>query len=400
MTRLCSFVAAILGLAAAFSCHPAVAQDLIADTDAARKEQRETMKSQRVGIVTGGPGGAYIRLGSDLADLVEGTATDIRMIVMRGRGSARNLQELAFLEYTDLALVQADVLQSIEREDPDDYEYLFSRLAYVARFHPEVIHVFGSAAIGSPKSLDGKRIAVDLPGSGTWVTAPVVLDTMLKIRPEFVPMRPADALRDLLSATPTIDAMMFVAGRGAALFKSLNDKELRAVREKDVRFLAFPDAPGPGSPYAQATLTAADYAGLIEAGKPVPVWTVPAVLAVYNWDRKGSQGHRDRYSRVQKFIDVFFANRAKLDDGPGGYDDNWCSIDLAGTVSGWNRFPHADEWLADHAGEETRICKAAALPGCEELFALDMRNLGLDPIKPEVQRHLPDWKLKNGQRCQ
>ena len=190
--------------------------------------------------------------------------------------------------------------------------------------------------------------------------------------------------------------MIYVTGRGASQFKP-NEQDLKIVRQRNLHFIPFASPPPPGSPYAAGKISDKDYSGLIAPGAVVPVWTVPAVLAVYDW-KPGKKTHQDRYRRVKNFIDIFFASRGRLNDGPGGFDDNWCGIDLSQTVGGWNRLSYVDEWLAAHPGEDMRICPPAV--SCSEAFASDMRGLGLDPSKPEVANQFNDWKAKKGQACQ
>ena len=303
------------------------------------------------------PGGTYIQLGSDLARLVQ-SATDeaIRVIVMEGRGSVGNLQDLVFLRYTDLALVQADVLDAIQSEDADDYAFLKERLRFVARFHPELIHVLArGGALGSASELDGKRVAIGAAGSGTQITAPIVF-ARLGIRPEYVPMHQDQALAELAGDSPTIDAMVYVAGRGSPLFTRVSAEMSQRIQDRGIYFVPFPEAPPAGSSYIPDRISSADYPSFIEPASDVPVWSVPAVLAVYNWDPQKGGMQRDRHRRVSDFIAAFFDNRARLNDGPGGFNENWCAIDLANPVGGWTRFAAAEAWLERNAGAGTAIC--------------------------------------------
>lgn len=391
---------AVLGIAGLLAVAPAIplaSADIIGDTEQARREQRLSMNGNRVGIVTGGTGGTYIKMAGDLGDLIESLRPDMRIVVMRGRGSVRNLQELAFLEYTDLALVQADVLDSIAREDSDDYEYLNKRVAYVARFHPEILHVLvRDGPLDDPRRLDGRRIAIGLKGSGTQITAPNVFEIQLGIKPQFVDMRPEDALADLLSDAPTIDGLAYVVGRGAPLFKSISPEIARKIRDKRLYFVPFAAEPPAQTSYIKAELKNADYASFIAQGQTVPVWTVPAVLAVYDWNPSGDARQKDRHRRVSDFIEIFFGNRAKL--GKGG-DANWCSVDLAARVGGWKRFSAAQAWLDAHPGADMRVCEAGP-PSCQELFSTEMRKAGFDPADAAVQALFTSWRAQRGSACQ
>jgi uncharacterized protein len=383
----------------AIAAATAAAPEIVPDTEAARDAFAAEVDRQRIGIVTGAPGGTYIQLGSDLARLVQSsTQGDVRVIVMEGRGSVGNLRDLVSLEYTDLALVQADVLAWIERNHPEDYAFLTQHLRFVARFHPEIIHVLvrGGPA-GDPAALAGKRVAIGAEGSGTQITAPIVFD-LLGVEAELVPLHQEAALADLLSDAPTIDAMVYVAGRGSPLFTRLSPEMARLVDDKQIYLVPFPDAPPAESSYVAGTVSNADYPGLIEPGTEVPVWSVPAVLAVYNWDPGLSDTHRDRYGRLAVFIEAFFDNRRKLDDGPGGFNENWCSIDLGNDVGGWTRFSAAQDWLDRNTG--TAVCADEAQTACLDAFAAEMREAGLDPSDSAVAGLLDDWRKQDGSPCE
>ena len=89
-----------------------------------------------------------------------------------------------------------------------------------------------------------------------------------------------------------------------------------------------------------AELTSAEYPGLIPQGQSVETISVPALLAVYNWNK---DTHADRYRRCVRFVEYLFARFDKLRAAP--YQPGWKQINLAGTVPGWTRFPPAQEQL-------------------------------------------------------
>ena len=90
--------------------------------------------------------------------------------------------------------------------------------------------------------------------------------------------------------------------------------------------------------YVPAELTSADYPNLIPQGQPIETISVPALLAVYNWNK---DTHADRYRRCVRFIEYLFDRFDKLRAPP--YQPGWKQINLAGTVPGWTRFPPAQE---------------------------------------------------------
>jgi uncharacterized protein len=90
--------------------------------------------------------------------------------------------------------------------------------------------------------------------------------------------------------------------------------------------------------YFPAQLTAADYPGLVKPEAPIDTVAVGAVLAVYNWPKD-----TERYRRVSRFIEAFFAKYDEFQKPPRHV--KWKEANLAGVVKGWKRFPAAQEWL-------------------------------------------------------
>ena len=380
------------------------AQQIIpADPAAFARQLREA----RVGIMTGGPGGAYIQMGADLESIVEGAkGSELRVLPMVGRGSVGNLQDLLYLEYTDFSLVQADVLLSIQRNNPKDFEFLKTRISYVARLHPEVIHILARDGLRDLEALKGKRIAVGAASGGSAITAPIVLRDLLKVEFESSSLNPAAALNDLVSDAPTIDAMVYVAGRGARLFTNFTPEMEARLKEKDVGFVTLPAPPGEGAPYQEVSIGAGDYPLLVGEEETVSAWAVPAVLAVYDWDTNQNSRTQQRYGRVAAFITAFFDNRHELNDGPGGYDANWCDVNIGAPIEGWRRLRAAQEWLDAHPRANKEIC--GARPGAPSmLLAADCRpfhdhlaRVGLrleDLVDPYVQ--FERWLVANPKGC-
>lgn len=327
------------------------AASLIPETPESRDSLSQDLEQGRIGIVTGGPGGTYLKLGSDLSKLMRGVhGNKLRVIVQEGGGSKSNLVDLAFLKYVDLVLVQADVLAHIQSTDRTSFNYLKDRIGYVARFHPEVIHILASG--GPFKSVDalrGKRVAIGSLGSGTQITARQVLSGY---DIKFLDMHQKDALAALSKGDPNVDAMVYVAGLGSSLLTDIDSN----FSTGNISFVPLRQEPLLQTPYEKVQLTQEDYVHFIDEGQVVDAWAVPAVLAAYDWSNSGSAAGKGRNQRVSRFIESFFLNSHKLNDGPGGYNSNWCSIDLTKTLAGWNRIPAASQWLKLNSLKPGGIC--------------------------------------------
>jgi hypothetical protein len=94
--------------------------------------------------------------------------------------------------------------------------------------------------------------------------------------------------------------------------------------------------------YTPAEFTSDDYPALIPAGQKVDTIAVPAVLAVYNWQKGG-----ERYRKVERFVERLFTNWEKFQNPP--FHKKWREINLAATVPGWTRFSVADRMLQNMA---------------------------------------------------
>lgn len=390
-------------LAASFAT-PSLAQVVVANPAAFAQNLRET----RIGIMTGGPGGVYIQLGADLQALVEkATEGGLRVLPSVGRGSVGNLQDLLYLEYTDFALVQADVLLSIQQGDPKEFEFLNQRISYVTRLHPEIVHILAAEGLRTPEDLQGKVVAVGGAGGGSAITAPIVLRDLLGVTYESSNLSPSAALNDMVSDSPTVDALVYVAGRGSPIFREFSDDMRERLAEKGVGFVALPSPPGEGAPYQAVEIRHEDYPVLVDQEEgSVAGWAVPAVLAVYNWDADNSARTRQRYGRVQRFIEAFFGGRHELNDGPGGYNANWCDVNIGAAIEGWTRLRAAQEWLNRNPRANMDVC--AVKPGDPSvILAADCRpfhehlaQVGLrleDLLDPYAQ--FERWLVANPKGC-
>jgi hypothetical protein len=131
-----------------------------------------------------------------------------------------------------------------------------------------------------------------------------------------------------------------------------NDLFARFKPEPGFHFLSIDDLSAFGDYYVPARLDAADYPNLIASGS-IQTIAVPTVLAVFNWPTNS-----DRYRRVERFIEAYFAKFDKLQHPP--FQPKWQEINIAGTVPGWTRYHVAQDMLtktmaAREAGTEARL---------------------------------------------
>jgi hypothetical protein len=88
--------------------------------------------------------------------------------------------------------------------------------------------------------------------------------------------------------------------------------------------------------YTATAITSNDYPELVSKDAPVRTVSVGTVLVAYNWSTTS-----ERYQRVDRFVRAFFANLKDIK----ARRPKWREFDVTASVSGWTRFPAAEQWL-------------------------------------------------------
>jgi TRAP transporter TAXI family solute receptor len=292
---------------------------------------KQALNANTVTLITGTIGGTYVQFGADLASVLD-DGNKLRILPIVGRGSVQSVADILFLQGVDLGIVRADTLDYLERKGfAQDIKKQFT---YVTKLYNEEMQVIAPKSIRSLKDLEGKKVSVDLPNGGTFVTALTVFERLgMKVNVVYIEQRIA---MEKLKAGE-IDAVIVVGGKP---YKSVS------TFSNDGRFhLATVDYAKPlQGDYLPATLTAKDYPNLIPEGQTVDTIAVPAVLAAYNWAPK-----TDRYRKISAFVDAFFTKFPTLQKPP--FHPKWKEVSLAAPLAGWNRLPVAQQWLDEHGVE-------------------------------------------------
>lgn len=276
-----------------------------------------------VGIITGGADGTYIRVAADLANVLDDDT--LRVLPIIGKGSLQNLRDLLTLRGVDVGIVQMDARQALQAENLQ--AQAAQKLRYIARLYNEEVHIVASRDITDIHQLDGRKVNIDVGGSGTSITARILFEK-LGIKPNFTTLDQAAAFAQL--AAGEIQATVYVAGRPVRIISDFRD---------DGRFhlLSIPFEGGLEDSYFPAQLTAADYPRLVGKDEPVETIAVGNILACFNWPK-----HSERHQRLKRFVDALFQNSGKF-LMPGRHP-KWKEINLQASVPGWERFAPAEEW--------------------------------------------------------
>jgi hypothetical protein len=87
--------------------------------------------------------------------------------------------------------------------------------------------------------------------------------------------------------------------------------------------------------YTLGEFTSRDYPNLLQGQDYIDTTAVPAVLAVFNWQKNSG-----RYNKVERFIQRLFTRWDTFQHPP--YHPKWRDVNLAATVPGWTRFSVAE----------------------------------------------------------
>jgi uncharacterized protein len=291
-----------------------------------RAQVSDRANAGTVSIISGGVAGTYIRIAADIASVVD-DGDRLRVLPMVGKGSQQNIRDIMFLRGVDLGLVQSDALENAKR-DPL-LKDIDKQIAYIARLYNEEFHIVARSDIPDVRQLEGRKVNIDLPTSGTALTARLFFER-LGIKPQFVNLDQRTALEQLRAGE--IDANIFVGG-----------KPLQAVTEfrgeGRFRLMPLPYDPRLQDIYFPAEFSNADYRDLVPAGQTVETVAVATILAVYNW-APGSE----RFQRLARFTEAFFTRFPEF--AKPGRHPKWQEVNLSATVPGWRRFKPAEDWLA------------------------------------------------------
>jgi TRAP transporter TAXI family solute receptor len=288
-------------------------------------QQRDAVNAGTVGIVSGGVTGTYVRIASDLSNALD-SGYELRVLVVLGKGSIRNLEDLLLLKGIDIAIVQSDVLDFYRTAGI--YPNIDNRVRYITKLYNEEVHILARSDIADVSQLAGRKVNFGTQGSGTFMTASIVFES-LDIDVDATTFPEPIALEKLRQGE--IAALVFVGGKPL-------DLVLQVAKDDGLALLSVPLDQVEGA-YLPGSFSAADYPELVAAGEEIPTVAVGSVMAVYNW-----ASDNPRYQKVSRFVTKFFDDFETFQDAP--YHLKWREVDLRAEVPGWRRFGPAQEWLS------------------------------------------------------
>ena len=307
-----------------------------------------TVEAQDLSVMTGSPTGTYIQFGRDMQGLMEQCGRSLE--VVESAGSLENFLAVRQRPNTQFGIVQSDVLEYMKTFASEDQAVARAitgvRIAFP--LYNEEVHILARSDITDFGGLAGKRVAIGVENSGTFLTASLIL-SLAGVEPaERVLLNPAEAFPQLRDGQ--IDALFYVAGAPASLFKDeqidgdafhllpITDETLRAV-------------------YTPSTIPAETYAFQPE---PVDVVAVKAVLMTYEYNAHGNRYHRNSCSGVSELSHLILT---KLDTLKAEGHPKWKTVDLTALPPGWDIGACVNAGISP---DYVSSCTAPAMTGAAE----------------------------------
>jgi TRAP transporter TAXI family solute receptor len=282
------------------------------------------LNANTVTLMSGTIGGTYVQIGADLESVLD-DGENLRVLSIVGRGSVQSVADILYLKGVDLGIVRSDTLDYLEKKGFANN--IKGQFTYITKLYNEEVHVVAPKSVHSLGDLEGKKVSIDLPNGGTFVTAIAIFER-LGIHPQFAYIEQRIAYDKLSKGE--LDAVVAVQGQPSKATSQIKDPNLHLVPIDYAKSLQ--------SDYLPAQLTADNYPNLIAKGDVVDTVAVPAVLAAFNWSP-----HTERYRRLARFVDAFFGKIDELQQPP--FHPKWKEVALSAPLPGWVRFRPAQEWL-------------------------------------------------------
>ena len=271
-------------------------------------------------ILTGGPNGTYIQIGRDLSR--EMARCGLTLNVRESAGSLENFLGVRSRRHTQFGIVQSDVLEYLRTYASEDRDIAraIAGVRILAPLYNEEVHILAKREIGSLSDLNGRRVAVGVEDSGTFLTASLVLDLAGIAPSERLTISAGDSLAGLLAGE--IDAFFYVAGAPTKLF------ETDEISSENFHFLEINDETLK-TVYVPAQLAAGTYPFQSDA---VNVVAVKAVLMTYEYSPGRNRYHRQSCGAVSELANLLLTRFDVLQEV--GHP-KWKNVDLQSLPPGW-----------------------------------------------------------------
>lgn len=232
--------------------------------------------AQQLSIATGGTGGVYYPIGGGFAEMINNHIEGASATAEVTGASVENMG-LIMRGDADLALALADTVYQAYNGTGDFEGRQIENTRALASVYPNAVQlvVLADSDIQSLQDLEGKRVSVGAPGSGTELNARALLEANGISYDDFRPQRlnfneTADAIRDgdidagFWSVGPPTSSILNLAATRSIRLIGFSEEEIENAREVEPTFAAY-------------ELRAGMYDGMDEAVQTI---SIPNVLVV------------------------------------------------------------------------------------------------------------------------
>jgi TRAP-type uncharacterized transport system substrate-binding protein len=349
--------------------------------------KNEQPNENTVGLISGSPNSddTYLQMAYDLADVLN-DGDNLRILPIAGIGGPRNIRDVRYLRGVDIGLTQTNILNNFRRSN-EKLGQVDDKIVYIAKLFNEEVHLVAKPDITSIAQLKGLKVNLDARGSGTSYSMRDLFNA-LGIDVQEVSLSQVEAIEKVKSGE--IAATALIAGKPVRSMSKLSGVD-------GLHLVPIPYPNKLYDDYLPATLTHDDYPDLIAPGQTVNTVAVSSVLIAYNWPKT----NRDRYARVQRFVEAFFPKIADFQKPPRHV--KWREVNLTATLPGWKRFDAAQAWLDQHNGADTNGTSAAAeqaTGGDPAATSVGVPSAGGDPPLPDrnsaLYQEFLKWRQAHG----
>ena len=326
-------------------------------------ELRARKNQWTVGVAGGLLSGSNMTFADELAQVLD-DGDNLRILPIVTYGAASNLDDLLYLRGVDVAITQSDVFEYFRTERKT--VNLENRINYIIRLPTSEMHVLARNEINSLGDLRGKKVNFGPAGSASSLTGSIVFQRA-GVQVEPTNFDNPLALQKLKSGE--IVALVRVINKPIDFFAKI-------PANSGLHLVPIPFTKAYEDLYALGEFTSQEYPTLVPPGQVADTIAVPAVLAVFNW-----QKNTDRYRKVQRFVESFFTKFEQFQQPPR--HPKWRDVNLAATVPGWTRWSVAEEMLQrirQANGVNTQQAGAAAD------FAAFLQEKGVANVQPSADQ--------------
>jgi len=338
-------------------------------------ELRARKNQWTVGVAGGLLSGSYMTFADELAQVLD-DGDNLRIVPMVTYGAASNLDDLLYLRGVDVAVTQSDVFEYFRTQRKT--VNLENRINYIVRLPISEMHVLARTDVNSLADLKGKKVNFGPAGSASSLTGTIVFQRAgIQVEPTLFdnPL----ALQKLKAGE--IAALVRVIGKPIDFFAKIPPNS-------GLHLVQIPFTKTYEDYYALGEFTSQEYPTLVPPGQVTDTIAVPAVLAVFNW-----QKNTDRYRKVQRFVESFFTNFEKFQQPPR--HPKWRDVNLSATVPGWTRWSVAEEMLQRLRQANGVDAQQTATAADFAAFLKNKGNVNVEPEKREALfREFLQWEQK------